>query len=157
MRIRTGDVEGPAEHALLEAYFAYRASSFPAADRAYSVVFPARATFTPPAGVFLVVEDDSGAAAGCGGIRMLPSPAVGVVRYEVKHVWLTPEARGHGWAGALMEALEAEARALGATELVLDTHHTLEGAARLYARLGYEPIEPYNENPNATRWFGKSI
>ncbi len=157
MRIRSGNVDGPEEHGLLEAYFAYRASSFPSSDRTYSVVFPARGTFTPPAGVFLVVEDDSGAAVGCGGIRMLPCPGEGVVRYEVKHVWLSPEARGNGWAAALMEELEAEARALGATELVLDTHHTLEGAARLYARLGYRPIEPYNDNPNATRWYGKLL
>jgi len=157
MRIRTGDVDGPAEHALLEAYFAYRASSFPSADRPYSLVFPARATFTPPAGVFLVVDDDSGTAVGCGGIRMLPSPADGVVRYEVKHVWLSPEARGHGWAGTLMTALETEARALGATELVLDTHHTLESAGRLYSRLGYAEIAAYNENPNATRWYRKGL
>ncbi|TAJ49686.1 MAG: GNAT family N-acetyltransferase [Herbiconiux sp.] len=157
MRIRTGDVDAPAEHALLEAYFAYRAASFPSIDRAYSVVFPSRAVFTHPAGVFLVVEDDSGSAVGCGGIRMLPSLAEGVVRVEVKHVWLSPEARGRGWAGTLMEALEAEARALGATELVLDTHHTLEGAARLYARLGYEGIEAYNENVNATRWYRKAL
>lgn len=153
MRIRNGDVDGPAEHALLEAYFAYRASSFPSADRAYSVVFPSRSTFTPPNGAFLVVEDESGSPVGCGGIRMLPSPADGAVRFEVKHVWLSPGARGNGWATTLMKALESEARTLGATELVLDTHHTLEGAARLYSRLGYQLTAPYNDNPNATRWY----
>ncbi|MFB2581867.1 GNAT family N-acetyltransferase [Herbiconiux sp. P15] len=84
-------------------------------------------------------------------------PGEGVVRYEVKHVWLTLEARGHGWARELMLEFERRAREFGATELVLDTHHTLEGAARLYDRLGYESVPPYNDNPNATRWYRKAL
>jgi hypothetical protein len=40
---------------------------------------------------------------------------------------------------------------------VLDTHHTLEAAGRLYAGAGFEPIEPYNDNPNATRWLAKVL
>ena len=45
----------------------------------------------------------------------------------------------------------------GAAELVLDTHHSLEAAGALYARTGFEAIEPYNENPNASRWYGKAL
>ncbi|MDO9398578.1 MAG: GNAT family N-acetyltransferase [Herbiconiux sp.] len=156
MRIRTGDVTAPAERALLRDYFDYRASAFPTPG-GYTVAFPDPAAFEPPAGVFLVVDDDEGAPAGCAGIRMLPSPGAGTVRYEVKHVWLDPRTRGRGWATALMTELEARARGLGATELVLDTHDSLTGAARLYARLGFEPTEPYNDNPNATRWYRKAL
>ena len=40
---------------------------------------------------------------------------------------------------------------------MLDTHHTLEAAGRLYAAAGFEAINPYNDNPNATRWYAKPI
>ncbi len=156
MRTRTGDVSAPAERALLDDYFAYRAAAFPTAG-GYSVTMPDPAAFEPPAGVFLVVEGDDGAAVGCGGIRMLPSPETETVRYEVKHVWIDPAARSHGWATELLLELERRALELGATELVLDTHHTLESAGRLYARLGYLPTAPYNSNPNATRWYRKPL
>ncbi|GAA2222629.1 GNAT family N-acetyltransferase [Herbiconiux moechotypicola] len=156
MRTRRADPSEPAAHALLRDYFEYRASAFPVAG-GYTVTYPDPAAFVPPAGVFLLLEDDEGRAVGCGGIRMLPSPAEGAVRYEVKHVWTDPAARGSGGATLLLTELESEARALGATELVLDTHHTLESARRLYARLGYLPTEPYNTNPNATRWYRKPI
>ncbi|HAN26006.1 MAG TPA: PadR family transcriptional regulator, partial [Microbacterium ginsengisoli] len=48
-------------------------------------------------------------------------------------------------------------RRLGAAELVLDTHHSLAAAAGLYASSGFVTIPPYNENPNATRWYGKRL
>ena len=54
-------------------------------------------------------------------------------------------------------ALPTMARAFGAAELVLDTHHSLEAAGPLYARSGFTAIEPYNDNQNATRWYGKVL
>ena len=167
MRIRTGDLTADAERALLTAYFDYREASFPTPG-GYAVTFPNPADFEEPNGVFLVVDDDDGVPVGCGGIRMLRSPGEdaddgadghpsAAVRYEVKHVWLGEAARGRGWATALMDELENRARAYGATELVLDTHHSLDGAAKLYARLGYQLTEPYNTNPNATRWYRKRL
>jgi GNAT superfamily N-acetyltransferase len=156
MRTTPADVDSPAAHALLADYFAYRASAFPVSD-GYRVVFPSRESFTDPAGVFLLLESDDGHAVGCGGIRMLETPGEATVRYEVKHVWVDPASRGGGGATLLMNGLEEHARAFGATELVLDTHHTLEAAARLYARLGYAPTTAYNTNPNATRWYRKPL
>jgi hypothetical protein len=40
---------------------------------------------------------------------------------------------------------------------VLDTNASLEAAGRLYRSQGYESIQPYNENPNATDWFRKRL
>ena len=54
-------------------------------------------------------------------------------------------------------AAERHARQLGAQERVLDTHHTLEAAGGLYASSGFVAIEPYNQNSNATRWYGKAL
>lgn len=147
--------DDPRAHALLEEYFRMRADAFPQ-GQAYRPVLPAASVFTPPAGVFLVLVDDDGADAGCGGIRRVEDGPAGV-RYEVKHLYLQPRTRGRGWGRLLLDALEERARAFGAAELVLDTHHTLEAAGALYARAGFTAIEPYNDNPHATRWYGKVL
>ena len=151
--------------AILLEYFDARAAGFP--SHAYSPVFPAAAAFTPPEGVLLLAEDD-GAVVGCGGIRRIAvagsesgsgsgDTRSDAVRYEVKHVFLRPETRGRGWGRALLDELERRAAAWGAHDLVLDTHHTLEAAGNLYRRSGYVEIAPYNDNPNATRWYRKAL
>lgn len=152
--LRTADVEEPEARALLEEYFALRASTFP--DNAYTTVFPASTTFTPPAGVFAMLLDDEGFAQGCGGVRRVPDGPLGM-RYEVKHLYLRPMTRGRGWGRLLLADLEQRAIALGAREIVLDTHHTLAAAGRLYAASGFVAVDPYNDNPNATRWYGKGV
>jgi GNAT superfamily N-acetyltransferase len=141
-------------HELLAEYFAMRAATFP--GHTYLTVFPDPSVFEPPAGVFVLVRDDDGTAVGCGGIRRIDDGPAGA-RYEVKHLYLRPETRGRGWGSLLMDDLEQRAAGFGASELVLDTHHTLEAAGRLYAASGFEPIDPYNDNPNATRWYGKGL
>lgn len=153
VRLEPAVADSPRAHALLTEYFAARAATFPGA--AYQPVFPDAAVFTPPAGLFLIVVDD-GADVGCGGIRRIEDGEAGP-RYEVKHLFLREVTRGRGWGRALMDALEEQARAWGAAELVLDTHHTLEAAAALYARTGFVRIEPYNTNPNATVWLRKTL
>jgi ribosomal protein S18 acetylase RimI-like enzyme len=75
----------------------------------------------------------------------------------VKHLFLRPETRGRGWGRLLLDDLERRAREWDAAELVLDTHHTLEAAGGLYASSGFETVEPYNDNPNATRWYRKAL
>lgn len=147
-------VDDPDAQALLAEYFAMRVSTFP--GHTYTTVFPHRSVFEPPAGVFVVARDDSGAAVGCGGIRRIEAGPAGV-RYEVKHLYLAPETRGRGWGRMLLADLEVRAAQLGAAELVLDTHHTLEAAGRLYDAAGFAAIDPYNDNPNATRWYGKDL
>ncbi|MGW8484067.1 GNAT family N-acetyltransferase [Microbacterium sp. NPDC055903] len=143
----------PEAHAILTEYFALRAEEFPGGG--YRPVFPAPEVFTPPAGVFLLAGP-AGEAVGCGGIRRLPDSNEGV-RYEVKHLFLAARSRGRGWGRAILEELERLARNAGAAELVLDTHHSLEAAGALYARSGFVSIDPYNDNPNATRWYRKLL
>lgn len=147
--------DDPRSQVLLTDYFAMRGEAFPKGET-YRPVFPAAAVFTPPAGVFVVVIDDDGNDVGCGGIRRIDDGPAGV-RYEVKHLYLAPETRGRGWGRLLLDDLEQRARDFGAAELVLDTHHTLEAAGGLYARSGFVATAPYNDNPNATRWYSKSL
>lgn len=147
--------------ALLVEYFSARAESFPAGPEAYRTVFPSPEEFVPPRGVFLIAEgeDLAGDAAdvGCGGIRRIEPSESGAIRFEVKHLWVQPHTRGLGLGAALLAELERRAVEFGADELVLDTNASLDSAARLYARAGYESVPPYNDNPNATNWYGKRL
>lgn len=138
---------------LIVEYFAERAAGFPGE---YRPVLPGPDAFTPPDGVLLLVEHAERGLIGCGAVRRIADGPLGP-RFEVKHVYTRPAARGLGAGRLLMDELERRAREWGARELVLDTHHTLEAAAALYARMGFAPIEAYNDNPNATRWYGKAI
>ncbi len=150
VRFHPTPVTDATAHALLAEYFAYREQTFPS-GAGYVTTFPAPAQFVEPDGVFLVVEVD-GENVGCGGIRSLGSG-----RFEVKHLWLRPAIQGRGLGRALLAELELRARALGATELVLDTNAGLEAAGALYRSSGYVDIEPYNDNPNATNWYAKGV
>lgn len=149
-------------HHMLSEYFAERAAGFPAEQGTYRTAFPEPQQFVPPQGVFLLVYVGD-EAVGCGGIRALTIPLSGAdgtplaVRYEVKHLWVTPNHRGSGFGHAILAELEDRARRFGATELVLDTNASLEAAGSLYRRHGYAHVPPYNDNPNATDWFGKPL
>ena len=153
VEFRQASPADPESHAILADYFRLRAAEFPGGT--YSPVFPSADAFRPPQGVFLLAGPVGGVV-GCGGIRRLEETPAGI-RYEVKHLFLRPETRGKGWGRALMIELEAQARDWGATELVLDTHHSLTAAGSLYARSGFEQIPAYNDNPNATRWYRKTL
>jgi GNAT superfamily N-acetyltransferase len=148
---RETSVDEPEAHALIAEYFAMRAGTFPIDLGDYHAAFPAAANFTPPAGVFLVVVED-GEDIGCGGVKAL-SP----VRYEIKHLWVQPRMQGRHLGRALLEQLELRARGFGATEVVLDTNASLVAAGNLYRSSGYEEIDAYNDNPNATHWFRKNL
>jgi ribosomal protein S18 acetylase RimI-like enzyme len=147
--------------ALLTQYFSDRRSSFPPAQGSYRTTMPSPEQFLPPHGVFLLVSEDKAEQAavfvGCGGIRRLDDSPAGDVRFEIKHLWLQEHVRGRGWGRALLGELERRALAFGATEVVLDTNASLEAAGSLYRSAGYEPIPPYNDNPNATNWYRKPL
>ena len=79
-------------------------------------------------------------AIGCGAVRRI---ATGVG--ELKRMYVIPEERGSGVGSMLLAALEAEARALGLTRLVLETGTRQVAAVALYRRAGFTDIEPYGE------------
>ncbi|NNC13346.1 GNAT family N-acetyltransferase [Planctomonas sp. JC2975] len=154
---RTDD---PTAAALLTRYFSEREETFPSAQGTYSVSTPDPDRFVPPSGAFLLAELD-GEPVGCGGVRRIDdlqrpngSP---IVQFEVKHLFLSPAARGKGVGRALLNELERRARAMGASRLVLDTNESLAAAGNLYRTSGYVTVEPYNDNPNATHWYAKDV
>ncbi len=105
----------------------------------------------PPQGAFLVAYH-RGRAVGCGGVRRL-GPGLG----ELKRLYVDPAARGMRLGERLMEAMEDAARASGFRTVRLDTDPALREAQALFARRGYRPIPPYNDNPNVSAWFEKDL
>lgn len=158
---REAAVDSPAALALLDEYFESRALDFPVAMGTYRPTYPARSAFEAPDGVFLVIEDvdlaDEPADVGCGGIRRIPSSDTGLLRFEIKHIWLKPYLRGRGFGRLLLEELERRAVDFGASQLVLDTNESLVAAGRLYRSAGYSETTPYNDNLNATTWLAKTV
>jgi ribosomal protein S18 acetylase RimI-like enzyme len=156
-QLRDAAVTHPDAQRLLGAYFDERAAGFPPEQGAYRPTWPDPAQFQPPVGVFLLVVDEQGEAVGCGGVRRIQRSPSNAVRFEVKHLWLAPAARGRGEGRRLLAELERRAAQYGAEEVVLDTNASLVAAGGLYRASGYVDIEPYNANPNATNWYGKAV
>src|SRR5215208_2046800 len=95
------------------------------------------APYLPPTGGLWLAWDGPDAT-GCIALQPL-APGVG----EIKRMYVRPESRGHGVPRALARHAIAEARALGYERLRLGTLTTMHEAQRLYASLGFRPIDPY--------------
>jgi len=156
-RWKESRVDAPVATELLAEYFDGRAAGFPVQQGTYRTASPQPEDFLPPRGVFLIAAGDDGRDLGCGGIRILVSGSPDGPRFELKHLYLRPAARGRGLGRALLAELESRARDFGALELVLDTNASLEAAGGLYRSSGYSEISPYNDNPNATNWYRKVL
>jgi len=89
-------------------------------------------------GLTWVARDDGGRAVGTVRLLLAPQPN-GAHRGEVAKLMVRGDARGHGWAGALLGTLEEAARELGRTVLVLDTE-TGSPAEGFYARRGWQRV-----------------
>jgi putative acetyltransferase len=91
----------------------------------------------PGRGAFLIAYLD-GAPVGCGAVRR-----EGEGTAEIKRMFVDPAHRGRGIASAVLTALEAEARRLGARRLVLETGHRQPEALALYQRHGFLPTAAF--------------
>ena len=85
-------------------------------------------------GCRLVVYED-GCAAGCGCWKRTDAHTV-----ELKRIYVRPEYRRRGIAGAVIRALEGNAAEQGYTRAVLETARTTGDSAALYQEAGI----PYN-------------
>jgi N-acetylglutamate synthase-like GNAT family acetyltransferase len=94
-------------------------------------------------------------SAGCVALR--PLPEVHGRACEVKRLYVRPAYRRAGVAAELMDAVEAYALEVGYDAIYLDTFDALADAVRFYERRGYERIQRYNENPQATIFMRKAL
>lgn len=95
-----------------------------------------------PRGIILLAELD-GHAVGCAMTHALDDTAA-----EIKRLYVTDAARGHGVAGKLIQALMDQARSDGYSRVVLDTSKNLLPARALYAKLGFAERGPYQDIPD---------
>lgn len=100
--------------------------------------------YAAPRGCLLFAEMGD-AIVGCAALRPLASQPESVG--EVKRLYVRPQARGTGAGRRLAEAVIARARAIGYTELKLDTLATMDAARALYRSLGFRECAAYYVNP----------
>lgn len=98
--------------------------------------------YAPPSGRLLLGMYE-GAIAGCVALHAL-EPAIG----EMKRLYLRPAFRGKGLGQVMVDAIVAQARAIGYRRLRLDTIEPLmKNAVGMYRRMGFREIAPYCANP----------
>ncbi len=68
--------------------------------------------------------------------------------WELKRLWVRPSGRGLGLGHALMQSALDQLSAAGCKSVFLDTvPQAMAAAVRIYLELGFQPCEPYNDNP----------
>ena len=97
--------------------------------------------YAPPRGRLLLAMID-GAPVGCVALR--PHDAH---TGEMKRLFVRPGHQGRGIGRSLVEAVIAEARAIGYTSLLLDTLPSMQSAIRLYEAMGFVRRAPYFDSP----------
>ncbi len=145
-------LEDPASHDArwcVEQYFAELGQRFERGFDASKSLPAADDDLRPPQGALLIARLD-GSAVGCGAVKTA-APGVG----SIKRMWVSPTVRGIGIGWRLLQALEAEAHALGLGVLRLETNRQLPEARALYLRNGYRQVEAFNDEPHADSWFEK--
>jgi DNA-binding MarR family transcriptional regulator/N-acetylglutamate synthase-like GNAT family acetyltransferase len=91
-------------------------------------------------GVFLLARERE-RAIGCGAWQRLPGGAA-----EIRHLWVSDDARGFGLGRRLLGRLEDSAAEQGVTVLRLGTHTSLPEAIAMYRSAGYHEIPAYSDS-----------
>ena len=135
--IQRADILSPPAPALIEALNAELTARYPEPGACH---FRLEAPEVADGHGAFLIAFRSGHAVGCGAIRRI-APQAG----EIKRMYMVPPERGRGVGRAILSALEAEARALNLTRLVLETGVRQEAAQALYQRAGFAVVPPFGE------------
>lgn len=95
------------------------------------------AAYAGRGGILLVLEEPEGRVVGCGGLYALEEG-----EWEIRKMYLLPEARGRGEGRRLLHRLMGEARWRSARRVVLETAAVLKEAIALYEAYGFERYDP---------------
>ena len=120
-------------------------------DRLQISLYPAESNHLDP--VESLEHDDAtflavfvaGEAVGCGAVKRMP-PSHTSPRYgEIKRMYVSPEVRGCGIGGALLDALESSLVSHGVVIARLETGVRQPDALALYEGHGYVRVPPFGE------------
>jgi putative acetyltransferase len=116
-------------------------------EAAMAALYPVESNHVSPAeslrgpdAVFLVARE-AGRAVATGAVQFEGAAELGAA--EIKRMGVAPDRRATGFGAAMLAALEAAARARGATLLRLETGVASAAALRLYARAGFRARGPF--------------
>jgi putative acetyltransferase len=132
--VRPGRPDSAEGTALLTASHAYLQSLYPPEDNYFLSI----EELCVPHIRFFIAEAD-GRPCGCAALAVMGDYG------EVKSMYVDPDVRGAGTGAALMERLEAEARAIGLSSMKLETGDDLYPAHRLYRRHGFADCGPFGD------------
>jgi putative acetyltransferase len=90
------------------------------------------------AGAAYFVLDLGGQVAGGCGVAALDGGPEGVC--ELRKMYFLPEARGRGWGERMLRRCLEAGRDLGYAKCYLETLTGMDGAMRLYAKMGFQPM-----------------
>jgi DNA-binding MarR family transcriptional regulator/N-acetylglutamate synthase-like GNAT family acetyltransferase len=109
------------------------------------------ALIAPGSTASFLVAREAGRPVGC--VAWCRFPSFG----EVRHLWVSPEARGLGLGRRLLSGVEASIAAQGLDEVRLGTHPALTEAIALYLSSGYQGIPRYGTSPYDRLAFAKKL
>lgn len=133
MTLTAEDPRSAEARALIAALDAYLVGLYPPES---NHLLDAEALAAPDVRFFVARRD--GVALGCGALR-IDAEGYG----EIKRMYVLPAARGGGLGRAILEHLEAEARAAGLRFVRLETGVHQEEALALYRACGYVECPPF--------------
>jgi putative acetyltransferase len=116
------------------------------------------AAYAAPGAAYFVVVDEADRPVGGGGIAALEGGEPGVC--ELRKMYFLPEARGKGLGEALLRHCLAAAEAFGYHTCYLETLTGMDGALKLYRKLGFRPLcAPWGRTGHGgcDRWFSREL
>jgi N-acetylglutamate synthase-like GNAT family acetyltransferase len=132
---------------LLQGYGAYLAANPTGAANICIEGYAQELERLPEKYAALLLATADGTAAGCVALRWLPADKMAC---EMKRLWVDGAFRGLGLGRRLVQESIQWAKQQGLETMYLDTvPAAMPEASRLYAAMGFERVERYNDNPVA--------
>lgn len=105
--------------------------------------------YLPPKGRTYLALDPDGTWLGCGTLRRVDRTTG-----ELKRLYVRDAARGTGLGRKLVEARLEDARSMGLETLLVDTLKPNVEMRALYAKLGFQEVEPFAESSTVSHFGG---